>query len=444
MRAIRRRRFDGGDYERTALTETAYLYAHGERLGRLYYGRNDVPTLTSGNLHLLLELQDHLGSSALVVDFATSELVEASTYQAYGAAESDYRPARWDAYRDDFRFTGKEDDVDVGLTYFGKRFLSARLGRWLSADPLSIHGLSADANAYAYVRGRVLSSRDLVGLEDTNWLHVGLGVVYGTIQAVIPPLHLVPDPKGATGDFKVGQGAGQVVTGIVQGVVGIAMVAGGGAATGGGGASVPVTGPVGAGIAAGGAAVAVAGLAIGATGAFNAAKGVVNLHEGVRRKQAAAASAGTAGPSRGVNQPASPTGNATKPKRVEQAPAPAAPRKPAPSGEHVPDAALGGQGPAAEVPRGGTYKLRDPETQQVRRTGRTNDLARRESEHGRHPETRDLDFEVDRRTDSYAAQRGREERIWEQHPEADLNRKRPISAQNARRDEYLREGDKVK
>jgi hypothetical protein len=93
--------------------------------------------------------------------------------------------------------------------------------------------------------------------------------------------------------------------------------------------------------------------------------------------------------------------------------------------------------------RGGTYKLRDPESGRVRRTGRSNDLERRRGEHARHPETKDLDFEVDRRTDSYAAQRGREERIYQQHPEADLNRKRPISETNRKRSIYLREGDKL-
>ena len=59
----------------------------------------------------------------------------------------------------------------------------------------------------------------------------------------------------------------------------------------------------------------------------------------------------------------------------------------------------------------------------------------------RHPETRDLDFEVDRMTDSYPAQRGREQRIYDAHPEADLNRQRPISPTNPRRSEHLRAGD---
>jgi RHS repeat-associated protein len=100
-----------------------------------------------------------------VLDRATSELVERSTYQAYGAAESDYRPERWDGVREDYRFTGKEEDVEVGLQYFGKRYYAPQLGRWVSADPLSVHRLGADANLYAYVNGEALRNVDPLGLQ---------------------------------------------------------------------------------------------------------------------------------------------------------------------------------------------------------------------------------------------------------------------------------------
>ncbi len=167
---LRRAHFDGTEFERTAFTESAYLFAHGERLARLYYATNDVPTLTSGNLHILLELQDHMGSSALVIDFLTSELAEATTYQPFGGTESDYRPSRWEGYRDDFRFTGKEEDVEVGLLFFGKRYLAALLGRWISADPLAVHVRQGDANSYAYVSGQLLRTVDPTGLagEDSQ------------------------------------------------------------------------------------------------------------------------------------------------------------------------------------------------------------------------------------------------------------------------------------
>lgn len=74
--------------------EAVYLIANGMRLARLAYSAPaGVPKVKDG-LHVLLQLQDHLGSTAIVMDRATSELVEAGTYSAYGSAESDYRPGR--------------------------------------------------------------------------------------------------------------------------------------------------------------------------------------------------------------------------------------------------------------------------------------------------------------------------------------------------------------
>src|SRR5690606_16635322 len=74
---------------------------------------------------------------------------------------------RWASFREDYRFTGKEEDVEVGLQYFGKRFLNPLLGRWISADPLAVHAPGeADLNLYAYVSGAVLKNVDPLGLEE--------------------------------------------------------------------------------------------------------------------------------------------------------------------------------------------------------------------------------------------------------------------------------------
>jgi RHS repeat-associated protein len=161
--------FASGEFERTASTEVGYLSAHGVRLARLAYEKPAAPSIGGGRLHVFLELSDHLGSTNIVIDQATSELVERSTYQAYGGAESDYRPERWQAFREDYRFTGKEEDVELGLQYFGKRFYSTALARWMSPDPLAVHEPGeADLNLYAYVRGNTLAMVDPSGLiEDT-------------------------------------------------------------------------------------------------------------------------------------------------------------------------------------------------------------------------------------------------------------------------------------
>jgi len=158
------------EYTATAWTVVPYLLANGVRLARVVYdpdadttgtqsssqpGYVSQSTSAGGNLHVFFELGDHLGSTSVVLDKATGELVERATFEAYGATESDFRPERWKSFREDYRFTGKEEDAEVGLQYFGKRYLNPLLGRWISADPLEVHapGASGEMNAYSYVSG---------------------------------------------------------------------------------------------------------------------------------------------------------------------------------------------------------------------------------------------------------------------------------------------------
>jgi RHS repeat-associated protein len=166
---LRRAAFGGSpaDYTRSEWTEVPYLQAHGVRLARAVYDQPTVPSIGGARLHVLFELGDHLGSTSVVLDKATSELVERSSFYAYGGTDTDYRPERWKGFREDYRFTGKEEDVEVGLLYFGKRFYAPGLGRWVSSDPLSVHVPGeADTNVYAYVRGAALKATDPIGLEE--------------------------------------------------------------------------------------------------------------------------------------------------------------------------------------------------------------------------------------------------------------------------------------
>jgi RHS repeat-associated protein len=155
------------DYDLTPENEIPYLIANGVRLARVVYMPDRVPPFKGGSTHVFLQMADHLGSTNIVIDRDTSELVERGTYQAYGSAESTLRPEKWDGFREDYRFTGKEEDVEVGLVYFGKRFYNPLLGRWLNPDPLEVHAPGeADANLYAYVRGQALKNIDPFGLQD--------------------------------------------------------------------------------------------------------------------------------------------------------------------------------------------------------------------------------------------------------------------------------------
>ncbi len=168
-----------GAYQVSATTEAAYLALGSAVYGRVVYNPQ-APNLPSSTelpyQHVFLELTDSLGSTSAVIDKDTSELVERSTYLAYGALESDYRPDRWmmsdgtelQSFAEDYKFTGKEDDAEIGLAYFGARYYSPQLGRWISPDPLAIHALGGDLNPYAYVRGHATAATDDMGLED-DW-----------------------------------------------------------------------------------------------------------------------------------------------------------------------------------------------------------------------------------------------------------------------------------
>jgi RHS repeat-associated protein len=162
-----------GDYDCTASTETVYLMAGDASLARLVYATSDGATSTSGSLHVFFELGDMLGSTSFVVDKDTSDVVEKRTYQAYGGVESEYQNAKWKSFREDYGFTGKELDLEVELTYFGARYYSAELGMFLSPDPLAVHALGADLNAYAYVGGRVATHTDPLGLAEKQESRAG-------------------------------------------------------------------------------------------------------------------------------------------------------------------------------------------------------------------------------------------------------------------------------
>ena len=90
---------------------------------------------------------------------------------------------------------------------------------------------------------------------------------------------------------------------------------------------------------------------------------------------------------------------------------------------------------AATQAKEGTYVLRDPATGQVLRSGRTNDLARREAEHLRDPALKDYTFEAVNRTDVYAEQRGLEQMLHETY-NPPLSKIGGIDPKNPRLPEY--------
>jgi RHS repeat-associated protein len=132
--------------------------------------------------------------------------------------------------------------------------------------------------------------------------------------------------------------------------------------------------------------------------------------------------------------------------RASEPNVPKPPNEPAPPGDTVPPEAPpeGTPSPGTPAPvdvpaagtRGGTYLLRDADTGQVMRTGRTGDLLRRETEHARDPLLKDYEFEPVHRTDVYEEQRGLEQILHDQY-NPPLNKINPIRPTNPNLPDYL-------
>ncbi|MBL8611898.1 MAG: hypothetical protein JNL38_31430, partial [Myxococcales bacterium] len=81
--------YDAGtsEYERDA-SQTHVFLAGGARM--IYDPALPEPGATPNGQHVLLRMGDMLGSTSVVVDKESSEVVERATYLAHGAIESDY------------------------------------------------------------------------------------------------------------------------------------------------------------------------------------------------------------------------------------------------------------------------------------------------------------------------------------------------------------------
>src|SRR5260370_24480620 len=115
-----------------------------------------------------MRLPDPLQSTAFVIDRDPSELAEAATYQAYGAVNSDYRPTRWNSFREDYRYTGEWDHAEVGLVYLNSRYYAPNLGRFISPDPHTIQDIAGHINPYEYAFAAPMRHVDRSGLEPSD------------------------------------------------------------------------------------------------------------------------------------------------------------------------------------------------------------------------------------------------------------------------------------
>jgi RHS repeat-associated protein len=131
---------------------TNYVFFGGDRIARREYPAGDV----------FYYFSDHLKTTSAVRDSAGNP-----------RAESDYYPWGGELQfvnndTNHYKFTGKERDAETQLDYFGARYYSNGLGRWVSADwsaspvpvPYADLGDPQSLNLYGYVGGNPASKAD--------------------------------------------------------------------------------------------------------------------------------------------------------------------------------------------------------------------------------------------------------------------------------------------
>jgi RHS repeat-associated protein len=159
--------------------KSEYVFFDGERVAR-----RDGATGTGGVFYYF---SDHLKTASVITD--ASGVIK---------AESDYYPWGGELQfinndSNDYKFTGKKRDVETGLDYFGARYYSNGLGRWVSADwspvpipvPYANFGDPQSLNLYGYVRGLPTTNVDLDGhdgpsLSDVGQFLAGAANAYGS------------------------------------------------------------------------------------------------------------------------------------------------------------------------------------------------------------------------------------------------------------------------
>jgi RHS repeat-associated protein len=117
------------------VNERTYAVKLKVRDDEYQYGYETVYVTVKRPKHFYFYVKDHLGSTRAVVDEA-GDVVEAYDYYPFGLQSRSYKEKGDPLTKE--TFTGKEQDTESNLHYFGARYYDAGAGRWLSVDPLAV------------------------------------------------------------------------------------------------------------------------------------------------------------------------------------------------------------------------------------------------------------------------------------------------------------------
>jgi RHS repeat-associated protein len=123
-----------------------------------------------GTLYYMLK--DHLGSASVLTDASGNIVTGADTrYYPFGEARFSTSPMLTDKL-----FTGQREITGLGIYYYGARFYSPKLGRFLSADSIVPGYINPqNLNRFSYVNNNPLRYTDPTGHMMDDGCSIGCG-----------------------------------------------------------------------------------------------------------------------------------------------------------------------------------------------------------------------------------------------------------------------------
>ena len=160
--------------------KSEYVFFNGERVARKDFPGNTVAYYFS----------DHLKTASVITDASGTIKAESDYYPWGGELQFINNDSN------DYKFTGKKRDSETGLDYFGARYYSNGLGRWISADwsatpvpvPYANFGDPQTLNLYQFVGGNPASKTDRDGHDWHDFLErIKRAVTEGNCGGLVCP-----------------------------------------------------------------------------------------------------------------------------------------------------------------------------------------------------------------------------------------------------------------